>query len=276
MQMSINQNELDTESDELIGIMADNNRTSVERTRASQQLYHRHAAWVVQQVGKKIYNPDDVQDIAQTVWMMVLQPEKLDRDYKNRNGKFRAYLRAPVRWAILKHIDKLPFTINDAGEKAPVLYTDINETMLEESLDSNMLEGVIENIIKPNLKSIELKSRNVYVVNEYEVIFETDPSLTEVAAINGIEESEATRLLKNAGGKVPDACSDEEVSVYLPVKYKSLIDPVELNASSGRYLAGLIGISESAFRKRLHGARKFLLETVRQNLPAMPEGSRNG
>jgi len=244
--MSNYQNDLDPESDELIEILVDKNRTSVERTRATQQLYHRHTSWVIQQVGKKIYNPDDVQDIAQTVWMMVLQPEKLAKDYKNKNGKFRAYLRAPIRWAILKHIDKLPFTTNDAGEKAPVLFTDVDEAMLEESLDSNMLEGVIENIIKPNLKSVDIKSRNVYVVNEYDVIFETDPSLSEVA------------------------------SVYLPTKYKTLVDPVELNKSSGRYLANLIGISESAFRKRLHGARKFLLETVRQSLLPIPEGSGNG
>ena len=274
--MSNYQSNLDPESDELIRIMVDTKRASVERTRATQQLYHRHTSWVIQQIGKKIYNPDDVQDIAQTVWMMVLQPDKLARDYKNKNGKFRAYLRAPIRWAILKHIDKLPFTTNDAGEKAPVLFTDVDEAMLEESLDSNMLEGVIENIIKPNLKSVDIKSRNVYVVNEYDVIFETDPTLSEVASINGIADSEAIKLLNDAGQKVPDAFSDEEASVYLPAKYKSLVDPVQLNKSSGRYLANLIGISESAFRKRLHGARKFLLEIVRQSLLPTPEGSGNG
>jgi len=99
---------LDAKSDELVAILVDHQRTSVERTRATQQLYQRHASWVVQQVGRKIFNPDDVQDIAQTVWMQVLQPDKLGSEYKNLNGKFRAYLRAPIRWAILKHIDKLP------------------------------------------------------------------------------------------------------------------------------------------------------------------------
>jgi len=137
---------LDAKSDELVVILVDHQRTRIERTRAAQQLYQRHAAWVVQQIGRKIYNPDDIQDIAQTVWMQVLQPDKLGREYKNLNGKFRAYLRAPIRWAILKHIDKLPFTINDAGEKAPAQFTDISDSMLEECLDKSMLDEVIESL----------------------------------------------------------------------------------------------------------------------------------
>ena len=60
--MSNYQSDLDPESDELIRILVDKKRSSVERTRATQQLYHRHTSWVIQQVGKKIYNPDDVQD----------------------------------------------------------------------------------------------------------------------------------------------------------------------------------------------------------------------
>jgi len=270
-------NNLDSKSDELVAILVDHQRTSVERTRATQQLYQRHASWVVQQVGRKIYNPDDVQDIAQTVWMQVLQPDKLGSEYKNLNGKFRAYLRAPIRWAILKHIDKLPFTINDEGEKAPALFSDINvadisDSMLEECLDKTMLDEVIENIIKPHLKFVDIKSRNVYVVNEYDVIFEHDPTLAEVATINGIDDSEAIRLFNDASQKATATCSDEEISVYLPVNYKSLVDPVLLSKSSGRYLASLIGISEAMFRKRLHGARKYLLEAVRQNLLTLSEG----
>jgi len=200
-----------------------------KRTRATQQLYQRHASWVVQQVGRKIYNPDDVQDIAQTVWMQVLQPDKLGSEYKNLNGKFRAYLRAPIRWAILKHIDKLPFIFNDAGEKAPAHFsdisvTDIGDSMLEECLDKSMLDEVIENIIKPHLKFIDIKSRNVYVLNEYDVIFfEKDPTLADVATINDIENSEAVRLFDNANHKATENCSDEEIAVYLPVKYKSLV-----------------------------------------------------
>jgi len=114
------------------------------------------------------------------------------------------------------------------------------------------------------------------VVNEYDVIFEKDPSLTEVATINGIDDAEAIRLFDKASRKATEACSDEEISVYVPVNYKSLVDPVLLSKSSGRYLANLIGISEALFRKRLHGARKYLLETVRQNLFTLTEGSGHG
>jgi len=148
--------------------------------------------------------------------------------------------------------------------------------MLEESLDKSMLDDVIENIIKPHLKFVDIKSRNVYMVNEYDVIFETDPTLAEVATINDIDDSEALRLFDNASRKATKNCSDEEISVYLPVNYKSLVDPVLLSKSSGRYLANLIGISEALFRKRLHSARKYLLETVRQNLFTLTEGSGHG
>lgn len=271
-----NVSDLDTISDELIEIFVDHKRTNVERTRASQQLYQRHTSWVVQQIGRKVYNPDDIQDVAQTVWMLVLQPEKLKTGYKNKNGKFRAYLRAPIRWAILKHIDKLPFTVDETGAKASAHYVDISESMLEESLDSSMLERVIEHIIKPNLKSVELKSRNVYVVNEYDTIFETEPSLAEVAAINGIDTTDASRIFDNAGSKPTDTCTNEEISVCLPMNYKSIVDPALLQKSSGRYLAGLIGISEAAFRKRLHGARKYLLEVVKRDLFLTAEGSNHG
>ena len=75
--------DLDVKSDELVAILVDHQRNSIDRTRATKQLYQRHASWVVQQIGRKIYNPDDVLDIAQTVWMQVLQPEKLGNEYKN-------------------------------------------------------------------------------------------------------------------------------------------------------------------------------------------------
>jgi len=260
------QADFDAESDRLIELLVDETQSKVERTRATQNLYQRHANWVIQQIGKKIFNPDDVQDIAQTVWMLVLQPEKLGKDYKNKNGKFRAYLRAPIRWAILKHIDKLPFTVDDQGNKSSAHFTDITEAALEEKLDNNMLEEVIENIIKPNLPSVDIKSRVVYLVNEYGVIFHTDPSLREVANVNGINESEAASLHNSAKAKDTSGRSDEELSVYMPLNYRSLVNPEELKQSSGRHLANLIGITESAFRKRLHTARKFMIEIVRKDL----------
>jgi len=148
--------------------------------------------------------------------------------------------------------------------------------MLEESLDSSILERVIEHIIKPNLKSVEIRSRNVYVVNEYDTIFETEPSIAEVASINGMESADANRIFQTAGNKPTDTCTDEEIAVCLPVNYKSIVDPALLQKSSGRYLAGLLGISEAAFRKRLHGARKYLLEVVKQNLPLTAERSDHG
>lgn len=271
-----NAHELDTKSDDLISILVDQGRTRTERTRASQQLYQQHTGWVVQQISRNIYNPEDVQDIAQAVWMQVLQPDKLARDYKYRDGKFRAYLRAPIRWAILKHIDQLPFTTNDAGEKTPAHFIDIDDSMLEECLDKSILDNVIENIIKPNLKLVDIKSRNVYVVNDYDTLFENHPSLEHVATLNGMASSESIRLLHTASQKAIETCSDEEIAVYFPINYSSLVDPSRLKKSSGRYLSGLIGVSEAAFRKRLHSARKFLLETVRQNLFTLTEGSHHG
>jgi len=274
MQYKVNED--DQESDKLIEVIVDSAQSSVKRTQASRDLYNRHARWVIQQIGKSIFNAEDVQDIAQNVWMMVLQPEKLGNDYTQRRGKFRAYLQAPIRWAILKHIDKLPFSVDQAGNKKAILAVDVSEGMLENGLNSNILNDVIESIIKPKLRELDTRSRNVYMLNEYNVIFHSNPTLIEAAYINAIAEEKASALLNSAGTKTANTCTDDELSIYIPVEYKSLVETDLLKESSGRYLANLIGVSEAIFRKRLHVARKFLLETVRANLPNLSGDFING
>lgn len=259
----------DAESDELIKVIVDQAQSNSDRAEASKKLYRRHADWVVQQIGKKIFNPDDIQDIAQNVWMMVLRPDKLGKDYTERRGRFRAFLRSPIRWSILKHIDKLPFSLDESGNKMSVQVVDVNEAMFEEGIDKTILENVIDNIIKPNLKTVELRSRNIYVLNEFNVIFESDPELDEIAEINGLNLSDAHHMIKNTHSKEPAECTDEELSVYLPTKYRTIVDPELLDKSSGRYLANLIGVTEAVYRKRLHVARKTLIEIVRTNLPKL-------
>ena len=73
-------------------------------------------------------------------------------------------------------------------------------------------------------------------------------------------------------GKSVASCSDQEVAVYLPLAYRSLVDVTELEKSSGRYLANILGITEGVFRKRLHTARKYLLEIVRQKFSTVGGG----
>ncbi len=261
--------DLDHYSDELIETIVDQNCSNLKRNQASKALFDRHSAWVNQQIGRRVFNPDDIQDIAQSVWMMVLQPDKLGKDYTDRSGRFRAYLRAPIRWSILKHIDKLPFSLNDEGKKVAINNVDITDTMLEQGIDSSILQDVIENIVKPNLINVDTKSRNIYVLNEHSVIFETDPTLQEAASINGLQLETAEALHAEAIVKSPDTCTEEELSVFIPVEYRSFIDTNMLEKSSGRYLANVLGVTEAVFRKRLHTARKYLLETVRANLPTV-------
>jgi len=267
--MHFNKNQPDTVSDELIAIIGDPSKTHLQRQNACQRLYERHTSWVVHEISKRVFSQDDVQDIAQNVWMQVLQPDSLTKSYKSREGKFRAYLRQPIKWAILKHIDKLPFTIDEDGAKSAPEFTNhelsLSDEVFDKGVDDWVMSEVIENIIKPNLPSVGLKSRNVYVANEFETIFSTDPSISEVAAINDMSDSEANRLAREAFGKSVAACSDQEIAVYLPLEYRSLVDTTELEKSSGRYLANMMGITEGVFRKRLHTARKYLLEIVRQN-----------
>jgi len=270
-------------SDELIDVIVDPKRSSIERKGAAKQLYERHSEWIKREISRSIYNEDDVIDIAQEVWMTVLQPETLAKKYVERNGKFRALLRQPIRWAILDHINKLPFTIDDDGNKVRSIYkvemdADIHSLDLTTNgnLSSWLLDEVIENIIKPNLKKIVLRSRNAFVTTEYETIFKYDPELEEVAYINGLEVSAAEELADAANGKLPKDCSDAELSVYMPLEYRTLVDPEELSGASGRYIANLFGVSEAALRKRLHTARKQLIELVREQITTIDESGRHG
>ena len=265
----------DAISDELIEIIINNASSDAEKARASKDLFERHNDWVNKQISGSVFDPDDRRDVAQVVWMMVLPADKL-RDSYTKKGKFRAYLRAPIRWAILKHIDKLPFRLDEAGNKQAVMAVDVSENMLESGLDQSILENVIEKIIKPSLSEVDIRSRNVYLLNEYNVLFYSHPTLDEAASINAISQTEAAELFDSASNKPTNTCSDEELSVYIPVEYNSLIEPDQLKKSSGRYLAQLIGVTEAVFRKRLHTARKFLLETVRVNLPSLSGDYNNG
>ena len=264
--MADNLTQSDTISDDLIAVLTDPDQPQREREKATLSLYQRHESWVVQQVRKRIHNPDDVQDVTQNVWMMVLRPDELASKYTVRDGKFRAYLRNPINWCILKHIDKLPFTVNETGEKQSPIFVDIDDRVVDEGLDECLLEETIENIIKPSLPSVPIKRRNVYVANQYHSIFKQQPVLREVADINALTDSNASELLASASGRAPAECSDQEVSVYLPINYRTLIDPVELKSSSDRYLAQIMGITDAAFRKRLHTARSQLLELLRSHL----------
>ena len=112
----------DAVSDELIEIIINNASSDSEKSQASKDLFERHNDWVNQHIGASIFDLDDRRDVAQVVWMTVLSADKL-RDSYTKKGKFRAYLRAPIRWAILKHIDKLPFSTDKAGNKVCLLYT---------------------------------------------------------------------------------------------------------------------------------------------------------
>lgn len=259
--------EEDLESDRLIAIIVDPTQSPGKRATASKDLYERHSPWVIKQIGKHIFNPEDVRDIAQNVWLSVLQPEKLGSHYTKRTGRFRAYLRAPIRWAVLNHIDKLPFSLDDAGNKVAVQMVDVSEDMLSTGLDNNLLDDVIEQVIKPKLRELDLRARNVYMLSEHPVIFHTKPTLNEASAINAIDEAKASVLLESAKKKQSVTCTDEELSIYIPVEYQSFVNPSPSKKPSGEYLASLIGIPYSAFRKRLHTARNFLKETVRENLP---------
>lgn len=261
--------EYDAVSDDLIDIMVSGKHSGSERNRAAKELFDRHSVWVNRQISKNIFNPDDIQDIAQTVWMMVLQPEKLGSGYSERHGKFRAYLSSPIRWSILKHIDKLPFSTDEAGNKVAPQSFEASEAMHNQSIDKFILETVIEDIVKPSLNQIDIESRNVYVLNEYPVIFECAPTLSEVAKINGTEITRAGTLLADAKEKKPADCNADELSIYIPIEYGTFIDVEKLEKSSGRYLATSIGVTEAVFRKRLHTARRYLLETVRERLPSL-------
>jgi len=271
MHANTDNREFDAKSDELVSIFVDDKRSKHERSVASQTLYQTHAEWVVRQIGKKVFNPDDVQDIAQTVWMIVLQPEKLRQSYTEHDGKFGAYLHAPIRWAILKHLNKLPYSLDDDGQKISAQFVDVTETAYQQTLDRHTLQETIDNIIKPNLQHVDIKSRIAYLANEYDMLFEQRPTLEEIAYINALETKEAKTLYTNAEAKDISERSDSEVAVYITMNYENLVDPELLKAASGRHLSSLCGVTETAFRKRLYTARKYLLEITKQNL-LLPQG----
>ena len=262
-------NEYDAVSDDLIDIIVDPKYSSSERNRACKDLVDRHTSWVDHQISQSIFNPDDIRDIAQSVWMIVLRPENLGSKYTGRHGKFRAYLRAPIRWSVLKHIDKLPFSVDDAGNKVALRQSEVTEAMQQQGIDKFMLDTIIEDIVKPSLTELEITSRNIYVLNEYPVIYEIGPDLAEVAEINGIGITRARTLLEAAKTKTPAECSEDELSMYIPIEYRNFIDVDELGKSSGRYLAGTIGVTEAVFRKKLHTARKYLIEIVRERFHSL-------
>ena len=257
--------EFDNISDELIRTLCDENKTNVERQVASRKLYQRHANWVFQQIGRKIFNPDDIADIAQNLWLMVLEPARLSENY-TPCGKFRAYLRNPIRWVILKHIDKLPFSLNDQGEKTTARFVDIEDNDMEQRVDEHLYEEVVENIIKPNLKTVALKPRNAYMTSEHSAIFIESPEISEMAQINDISDSQALDLFTSAARKPVSDCTDEELSVFVPVKYRDIVDESDLEQSRGSHLASILGTTDAAFRKNLHTAKKLLLEIVQKNL----------
>lgn len=266
----------DHESDELIRVFIDTSTSSSVRQKAATQLYQRHSRWVEDQISNKIYHRDDVYDIAQVVWMMVLNPNSLADAYSSMDGKFRAFLRKPIRWAMLKHLGKLPFTEDKYGEKSSPIFIDIDEGYFDASVQSTCYEDAIEGIIKPHLSGLDLKPRIMFVANEYDTIFEHQATKEEVAQINNLTEGRVTTLLNDANKKgCATELSDSERSVYVPTHYRSHIDPNELKVAAGRHLAKFIGVSEAVFRKQLHVANKQLIDIVRKNLDRLIESDTN-
>lgn len=253
-------------SDELIEIITNSASSNAEKARASKDLFERHNDWVNKQIGSSIFDPDDRKDVAQVVWMMVLPADKL-RDSYTKKGKFRAYLRAPIRWAVLKHIDKLPFSTDKAGNKVAIQTNDATDDLLNLGLHETIVQSVIADIVKPGLKNLEIKSRNVYMLNEHSVIFESSPDLAEAADLNGTELATAKSLLASAKSKSPAECDVNEHSILIPVEYEKFINPDVMGKSSGRYLSSKIGITEAQFRKRLHTAKTYFVNMVRENIP---------
>jgi len=259
----------DTVSDDLIQVITDERRTQLDREFATKKLFDLHSEWVSRQIEKSIYNPDDVQDIAQNVWMYILKPGKLSESYKNKAGKFRAFLRNPIRWAILKHIDKIPINSSEDGQIVATTFLDIDqmdESILQSSVNAWVVDEVIENIIKPNLSAVDLKPRTIFVANEYATIFDNVPAVSEVAGINGITNTAASELLSTASGKKPADCSLHQLSVYMPVEYTNLVDADQVANPSGAYLANLMGFTDAVFRKQLHVARKYLIDIVQKQI----------
>ena len=64
----------DLKSDTLIDIIVDSSQSAAQRAQATKDLYDQHSQWVIQKIGERVFNSEDVRDIAQNVWIMVLQP----------------------------------------------------------------------------------------------------------------------------------------------------------------------------------------------------------
>jgi len=259
-------NEYDSVSDELISLMCDETAKPSDRKQATEDLYNRHKRWVADEISRRISNSSDTQDISQRVWMRILPQEYLAKHYKHKNGQFRSFLRNPINWEILRHYEKTAFSINEAGEKVPARFVEINESRLDRALDDALYDNAMENIIKPNLRAVNLKSRTVFVLNEYHAIFESRPSVLAVASINGISNKLVDTLLERSKGKLPSECSDEEMSVHIPSRYDILVDEQQVRSSGIKYLSSLIGVAHSTYRNRLYVANKELKEIVRENL----------
>jgi len=195
--------------------------------------------------------------------MLVLEPGHLAKVYKHRNGKFRAYLRNVIKWSIMKHIDMLPKSA-DKGVESIVAYREIPDDDVDQLLTEWFMVEAIEQVIKPSLRDISVKRRNVYVANEYRAMFTDAPSVDEVALINGLTGVEAQKILDDANGLQVDQCTDQQVSVYLPMRYDSLVDESEILKSSSRYLSSVMGITDSQYRQRLYKARTMLRDIVKQ------------
>jgi len=262
--------EKDLESDRLIATFTNADAPALDRRRAGERLFKRHEDYVLALIKKRIFNPDDVIEIAQDAWITVLDPETLNKWYEKPSGKFRAYLRNPINWAIMKHLEKLPYRVNEEGEKTFISYTGLDEQLIDQALSDHGISEMIETTIKPNLKNLSLKIRNVYMLNEHDVIFNQLPGLTEIADINGISEKHASDLLDSAAAKsAARDCDDAEFSVHAPVNYDRIVDREQLHRNTTSYLSELMGLSASAYRKRLHEGRRFLVDAARAEL--LPE-----
>jgi len=256
----------DSESDRLIAILTNTDSSPAEKQRVAQQLYHRHSEWVNQRISRHFYNPADVQDIAQVVWMVALDPKTLKREYVDPNGRFRAYLNNPLRWAMGKHMDKMQYKVDEKGKKDFSVNVPIGETQFQDAMTGHRISQMIDTVIKPNLTHLTLAVRNVFMLNEHDVLFEEAPDVSEIADIHRITTVEAEGLLESSASKKTQEYGDDEFSVRVPVNYDSIIDRSQLNRNSTVYFSGVMGVTQAAYRKRLHTGRKFLIQTVRDNM----------
>ena len=256
----------DVESDNLISIYVDARKSDSDRRVAAQKLYEMHSPAVMKRIAKQVFNPEDVLDIAQTVWMTVLRRDTLIEKYTKPQGKFAAFLEAPIKWAILKHLEKLPYTIDSSGRKHTPDFTELTDSSYQQNLDTAYYEYAVENIIKPNLKTIESGNRCVYISSEYDLVFhDQTPSFDEAAHINGYEITTATKLHESASNKPAESRTDDETSLYVTLHYRSLLAQADTKVSRGKHLSMMVGLSEAVFRTRLHYAKKYLLGLVRNN-----------